>query len=852
MSKTSARTPDSLRWCRAGGRQTGRRGRPRCTAAGLRPGADRARPAARRRPARHHPAGHRGRPVRRRRRGGRAGGGGRRLLGLPAAVYLPSGTWRSRRRCGCTPTAGAAGRCCSTRVPPATSTRTRPWSGCRGWSAARSATGTGCCCWPTWRRSPSRRPRCCVELPAARPRRAAAGVGGPGRAGRPGPASAAPRRTWTAPGCGRPPPATAGRRPRSPALFDTVYVSFYKGIGALAGCCLAGPGGRRRRGARVAAADGRHAVRPVAGRRLGADLPAPPAAADARRTCSGRGRSPTRCATCPASPSSPTRRRRRCCTCCCAPSADAFAAAARTLAEGGLWTWERAMPTGDPGVVRVELPVGDATMALPVDEVRAGDRRAGRRPLAETRVSRGTSRRPRIGTGSREAATSTWLAARQPLLRLRCSRGRAGRTAPAARQGRSSSRAAGSPRREETAHDRPAELGLRDPADPRRRQRPTRPPAPAPLPIYQTTAYEFRDTQHAADLFALAELGNIYTRIMNPTQDALEERVAALEGGVAALAVSQRPGRARRWRSSTSPRPATTSSPRPRCTAAPTTCSTTRCRSSASRSRSSTTPTTSTRGRPRSGRTPRRSTARRSATRRATSSTSRASPAVAHDNGVPLIVDNTVADAVPDPAVRVRRRHRRALGHQVHRRPRHVDRRRHRRRRQVRLRRQRHASPASPSPTRATTASPTGRRSGAGAYILKARVQLLRDIGPAISPFNAFLFLQGLETLSLRMERHVAERPAGRRVARGARRGRVGELPGPAVAPVARAAQQKYAPRGRRRGRSRSSIKGGSRPARGSSRRSSCTATWPTSATCAAWSSTRRPPRTASSPPRSS
>ena len=58
------------------------------------------------------------------------------------------------------------------------------------------------------------------------------------------------------------------------------------------------------------------------------------------------------------------------------------------------------------------------------------------------------------------------------------------------------------------------------------------------LLIYATTAYQFRDSQHAADLFALAELGNIYTRIMNPTQDALEQRVASLEGGVAALAVS--------------------------------------------------------------------------------------------------------------------------------------------------------------------------------------------------------------------------------------------------------------------------------------------------------------------------
>lgn len=58
------------------------------------------------------------------------------------------------------------------------------------------------------------------------------------------------------------------------------------------------------------------------------------------------------------------------------------------------------------------------------------------------------------------------------------------------------------------------------------------------VPIYQTTSYQFNSTEHAANLFGLAELGNIYTRIMNPTQDVLEQRVAALEGGVAALAVS--------------------------------------------------------------------------------------------------------------------------------------------------------------------------------------------------------------------------------------------------------------------------------------------------------------------------
>lgn len=58
------------------------------------------------------------------------------------------------------------------------------------------------------------------------------------------------------------------------------------------------------------------------------------------------------------------------------------------------------------------------------------------------------------------------------------------------------------------------------------------------VPIYQTTSYQFRDTQHAENLFSLKELGNIYTRIMNPTNDVLEKRVAALEGGVAALALA--------------------------------------------------------------------------------------------------------------------------------------------------------------------------------------------------------------------------------------------------------------------------------------------------------------------------
>jgi O-acetylhomoserine (thiol)-lyase len=58
------------------------------------------------------------------------------------------------------------------------------------------------------------------------------------------------------------------------------------------------------------------------------------------------------------------------------------------------------------------------------------------------------------------------------------------------------------------------------------------------VPIYQTTSYTFKDSEHGANLFALKEFGNIYSRIMNPTVDVLEKRIAALEGGVAAVAVA--------------------------------------------------------------------------------------------------------------------------------------------------------------------------------------------------------------------------------------------------------------------------------------------------------------------------
>ena len=103
------------------------------------------------------------------------------------------------------------------------------------------------------------------------------------------------------------------------------------------------------------------------------------------------------------------------------------------------------------------------------------------------------------------------------------------------------------------------------------------------VPIYQTTSYTFNSTEHAANLFALKEFGNIYTRIMNPTSDVFEQRIADLEGGVGALAVSfgacrPVPGHLHPVR-----RRAIISSRRPRSTAAPTTSSSTPSRAWASR-----------------------------------------------------------------------------------------------------------------------------------------------------------------------------------------------------------------------------------------------------------------------------
>jgi threonine aldolase len=171
-------------------------------------------------------------------------------------------------------------------------------------------------------------------------------------------------RLWEASaGYARPPAEIA-------ALFDTTYVSFYKGIGALAGCCLAGPEDvvaevrewRRRMGGTLfglwpGAASALTCLR----RRL----PLMPAYLERAREIAAAVRELPGVTVVPDPPQTPMLHL------LLRTDAERFGAAVRTLAENGLWTWERAMPTVDPGVVRVELSVGDATMALSVEEVRS-------------------------------------------------------------------------------------------------------------------------------------------------------------------------------------------------------------------------------------------------------------------------------------------------------------------------------------------------------------------------------------------------------------------------------------------------------------------------------------------------
>lgn len=277
------------------------------------------------------------------------------------------------------------------------------------------------------------------------------------------------------------------------------------------------------------------------------------------------------------------------------------------------------------------------------------------------------------------------------------------------------------------------------------------------VPIYQTTSYVFRDTDHAAALFALGEPGNIYTRIMNPTQAVLEERLADLEGGVGALALAS--GQAAE----------------------------TMAILNVAEAGSHVVSSASLYGGtynlfhytlPKLGievsfvDDPDDLDAWRSAARpetRAFYGEMIGNPkadvldvegvaSVAHDVGVPLIVDNTLAtpflarpldfgaDVVVHSATKFIGGHGTAIGGII------VD--------GGRFDFGNGRFPNFTEPDPSYHGLVYWDAIGHGSYIAKARVQLLRDIGPAISPMNAFLIIQGLETLSLRMERHVANAQA--------------------------------------------------------------------------------------------
>jgi O-acetylhomoserine (thiol)-lyase len=273
------------------------------------------------------------------------------------------------------------------------------------------------------------------------------------------------------------------------------------------------------------------------------------------------------------------------------------------------------------------------------------------------------------------------------------------------------------------------------------------------LPIYQTTSYVFDNTEHAAALFGLAEPGNIYTRIMNPTQDVVEQRIAALEGGVAALFLAS--GQA-----------AETFAILNLASAGDHIVSSPRLYGGTYNLFHYTLPklgieTTFVED-------PDDLNSWRAAVRpntKAFFAETISNPqidildipgvsSVAHENGVPLIVDNTIAtpyliqpiahgaDIVVHSATKYLGGHGTAIAGVI------VD-------------GGNFDWTASGRFPGFTTPDPSYHgvvfaELGPPAFALKARVQLLRDLGSAAAPFNAFLVSQGLETLSLRVERHVA------------------------------------------------------------------------------------------------
>lgn len=273
------------------------------------------------------------------------------------------------------------------------------------------------------------------------------------------------------------------------------------------------------------------------------------------------------------------------------------------------------------------------------------------------------------------------------------------------------------------------------------------------VPIYQTTSYVFRDVQHAADLFALKEAGYIYTRIMNPTTDVFEQRVAVLEGGVGGLATAS--GSA-----------AITYAILNIASAGDEIVSASTLYGGTYNLFADTFKTFGIRVHFVNPDDPENF-------RRAITSRTKAvyieaigNPginlidieavaAIAHENGIPLVVDNTFgtpylirpfefgADIVVHSATKFMGGHGTSIGGVI------VDSGKF----------DWSASGKFPGLTEPDPSYHGIRYAtdvGAVAYITKARVGLLRNTGACLSPFNAFSLLQGLETLSLRVERHVA------------------------------------------------------------------------------------------------
>jgi O-acetylhomoserine (thiol)-lyase len=271
------------------------------------------------------------------------------------------------------------------------------------------------------------------------------------------------------------------------------------------------------------------------------------------------------------------------------------------------------------------------------------------------------------------------------------------------------------------------------------------------VPIYQTTSYGFRDTEHAANLFGLKEFGNIYTRIMNPTTDVLEKRVAELEGGAAALAVAS--GQA-----------AITYAILNIAGAGDEIVSASSLYGGTYNLFAVTLPKLGINVKFVDPSDPENFRGAITDKTKAVFAETIGNPkgdiidleavaAIAHENGVPLIVDNTFpspylcrpiehgADIVVHSATKFIGGHGTSIGGII------VD-------------SGKFDWAASDKYPGLTEPDPSyngvvyTQAVGPIAYIIKARVQLLRDMGAALSPFNAFLLLQGLETLHLRMERH--------------------------------------------------------------------------------------------------